>query len=486
MRIPGLNQMLAPKRLLESAVAWSWAFNALRLASGLVILPLVLQKLSAADLGMYYVLLSIIALAPIIDFGFGPTIGRFVSYAMGGAQSIQAHGLPETGSSGKPNYPLLWRLLFATRLLYRYMAIILLVVLGAWGTYAVELRIDETSSPFITRLAWITALGATLFEIYSSCWGVYLRGLNQVTISARIGVIAMFVRIAIAAALLLAGAGLLSLPLAGFVSSLIHRRLARARCLELLRVEPQPAPDHTDINDHFRLLWPNSWRLGVQLMSGYLTVNANTLICTHKFGLEATGRYGLSVQLMGIAMGMAAVWVSTRWPLIGQYQARRQFALLQAALRPRVWLQNATYLALATTVVLAGPALMDLFGKDKELLPVALLLLLAGNSFLELQFTTWGTLISTQNRLPYLWPTVATNVLSLTLTLVLVHATSLGLGALVLGPLIAGSLFNYWYWPPYAARSIGTTLFRFLFTGPLPNDSHGSATANAPTPKAKS
>jgi len=58
-----------------------------------------------------------------------------------------------------------------------------------------------------------------------------------------------------------------------------------------------------------------------------------------------------------------------------------------------------------------------------------------------MQFVTWSTLIATGNRLTYLWPTVATNILSLVLSLALVHFTSLGLGALVLGPLLAGLIF---------------------------------------------
>ena len=68
-------------RLCNSTVLWSWVFNGFRLATGLLLLPLVLRKLSAEELGMYYVLLSQVALAPVIDFGFSPTIMRFVSYA---------------------------------------------------------------------------------------------------------------------------------------------------------------------------------------------------------------------------------------------------------------------------------------------------------------------------------------------------------------------------------------------------------------------
>ena len=59
------------KRVHQSAVGWSWVLNALRLASGFILLPLVLTKLGKPELGMYYVLLSLSALVPLVDFGFG-------------------------------------------------------------------------------------------------------------------------------------------------------------------------------------------------------------------------------------------------------------------------------------------------------------------------------------------------------------------------------------------------------------------------------
>ena len=67
-----------------------------------------------------------VALVPLVDFGFGPTIGRFVSYAMGGAETIQAQGLPLPGKSHAPNYKLVWKLLSASRILYRYLTLALL------------------------------------------------------------------------------------------------------------------------------------------------------------------------------------------------------------------------------------------------------------------------------------------------------------------------------------------------------------------------
>jgi Na+-driven multidrug efflux pump len=468
-RWPVPSDLSQPKALLnrlhKSAVVWSWIFNAVRLVSGIILLPLVLRELSPADLGMYYVLLSLVALAPLIDFGFGPTIGRFIGYAMGGAKTLHAQGVFKSAESeSSPNYALLWQLLLTTRVLYRYIAIGVFIIMGIWGTYVVEMRIDETSSEFITRVAWGITLVATVFDIYWNWWNTCLVGMNEVRSAARIGLFAMLIRLVVASALLLSGAGLLSVPIGSLVGSAIYRGLARRRCLALLK--DQPRPEKIDIKENLRVLWPNSWRLGVQFMSGYLTINANTAICLAAFGLAANARYGLSVQLMNIAAEMAAVWTYTRWPLIAQYQSRHEHLSIQRALWPRFWLQSITFLILAGGIVFCGPTLLQWLGSGKEMLPATWLQVLMLYTFLNMQFVMWGTLIATGNRLSYLWPTVATNVLSLALSLTLVHYTTLGLGALVLGPLVAGIIFNYWYWPLFAARGMGTTLLRFIFLGP--------------------
>ncbi len=457
------------RRLRGSAVVWSWGANGLRLASGLLLLPLVLNKLPAADLGMYYVLLSLSALVPLVDFGFGPTIGRFVSYAMGGAKAIQAQGLPQPGPSTSPNYRLLWELLFTTRKLYRLLTLVLVIVLGAWGTYMVELRINETSSPLFTRLAWVATLVSAIFDIYASWWLIYLRSLNEVLPAARIALVGILVRVVIAAALLLCGFGLLSLPIGTLFGSVLQRLAARWLCLRLLPADLAPAS--VDTKKHLRVIWPNTWRVGIQFLSSYLTTNANTAICLSVLGLVANGKYGLSLQLVGIVSGMATVWLSVKWPIIGQHYARHDLPAVQHVLWSRMWLQYLTFLAGAAGLLLVGPFLLQHFGSGKQMLSVPWMGLLLLNAFLEMQFILWGTLLFTENRMDYLWPTVGTNVASLGLSLILVHFTSLGLGALVLGPLLAGVVFNYWYWPAYTARRLGTTLLRFMAAGPAPKKS---------------
>lgn len=167
---PPLGAAVILGRLWNSTVIWSWGFNTLRLATGLILLPLVLSKFSATDYGMYIVFLTLVRFVPIIDFGFAPTIGRFVSYAYGGAETLQARGVQKSSETGSPNYALLWNLLYTTRRLYRYMTLIILVILGTWGTFTAESNIHETTSVLVTRLAWLTTLAATLLDIYWNWW----------------------------------------------------------------------------------------------------------------------------------------------------------------------------------------------------------------------------------------------------------------------------------------------------------------------------
>ena len=97
--------------------------------------------------------------------------------------------------------------------------------------------------------------------------------------------------------------------------------------------------------------------------------------------------------------------------------------------------------------------------------------------FAELHVSFWASLISTENRIPFLWPALATSLLGLGLSLLLIHFTSFGIGALVLAPLLAGSLFNYWYWPLAGARTLDTRLFRFLCGRPPLSSARQTSTA---------
>jgi O-antigen/teichoic acid export membrane protein len=448
-------------RLHRSAVVWSWVFNFLRLSAGLLILPLLLKKLSDEDLGMYYVFLRLIALVPLIDFGFSVSIGRNVSYAMGGASKLHAQGLSSQEAGDGPNSDLLWQLLTTSRNLYALLSLAAFLLLGAGGSWMVGASVGQTLNPTLTWIAWGVSLLAATSQLYAGWWNTFLRGADKVVLAARYAVLGYAIQIGIACVLLMVGGGLLSLPSGMLVGTVIQRGLSRRACLRMLGNRPS-VQDRQQTWQLMKTLWPNSWRIGVQYLGNYLGNSIPPLVFASQFGLAVFAPYGVSFQILTICSGAAMVWMQVKWPQVGQLRARQDLPALRRLLWPRFWLQNTTFLFLAAAAILVGPLLLEWIGGGKELLPRFWLVMLATTAFLELQFTFWGTLLSTENRVPYLLAAVVTQIVALLLFLLMSQVLGLDYAALVLAPLVAGLIFNYWFWALAGAQSAGTTLTRFL------------------------
>ena len=69
-------------------IIWNYTANILNIGVSIVVLPLILKMLSAEEVGLWYVFLSISSLALLIDFGFSATLMRHISYAVSGASEI--------------------------------------------------------------------------------------------------------------------------------------------------------------------------------------------------------------------------------------------------------------------------------------------------------------------------------------------------------------------------------------------------------------
>jgi len=227
--------------------------------------------------------------------------------------------------------------------------------------------------------------------------------------------------------------------------------------------ESSPGLERAELFGMLRMLWPNSWRVGLQLLSTYITALIVMLICKAKFGLGGAGQYGFSLNIAALIQAMASVWVAVKWPTIGQLRSRQDISGIRRLFWGRIWLETGTFIILGVAAVILTPILLKIGGINKEVLPPPWFMVLLFNSFLETQMIIWGTFLTTENKVPTLWPIVITNAVSLTLVWLLLEQTDLDFGAFALAPLIAGSLFNYWFWPRQGARNVRSTWFRYMF-----------------------
>jgi O-antigen/teichoic acid export membrane protein len=83
-------------RVWNTAVFWTWMFNGLRLANGVLLIIFLNKLLSPTDLGLYSLFFQFTGFMISFDQTFAVTVARFVGYALSGVKKIQGLGLADT------------------------------------------------------------------------------------------------------------------------------------------------------------------------------------------------------------------------------------------------------------------------------------------------------------------------------------------------------------------------------------------------------
>ena len=120
-------------KVSKSDVIWSYAAQFFNLATGLITLPLILKMLSAEEVGLNYILISLASIIALFDMGFSGQFARFITYIFSGAQELQKDGM-STNKSDVVNQHLLATTILTAKKIYKYIAFIALVSLVSLGT----------------------------------------------------------------------------------------------------------------------------------------------------------------------------------------------------------------------------------------------------------------------------------------------------------------------------------------------------------------
>ena len=453
-------------RVWNTAMFWTWMFNGLRFASGVLLLPLLWRMLPESELDMYSLFIVLSGFAYSLDAMFSATISRYVGYALRGVTELQAQGVSTVEvEDARVNTTLLGELLGTSRSLYASLSLALFVLLGIFGTLMLFPIFAATPSPNVTRAAWAVTLVASCLELYTGYLLVFLRGLNKVVLSARLSTAVYGTKLLVSVLLLLAGLGLLAVPVAALLTAVGQRWLARK--FTLANLPNGVMETRHNYRNHLRSIWPNTWRLGAILLSINLVMSAFGKISTLQWGLGQFYPYYFSFQIIyGICTNMAGVWTHVKWPIVCQLRATGDSQGVQKLVWPRLWLQLLTFGVLALAAITIGPPVLKWVSPEKELLPRFWLSLMALYALLEMHYIFWATVISTENRVPSFWAVLATNLATVMVAYALVKLTGLGLGSFIVAPLACGLALNYWLWPKLGARSIGITWWRFMVAWP--------------------
>lgn len=446
-------------RVSRSAISWSLIATALRFGSALFLLPLILWRIPSDELGLWYVFISLGALAALMDLGFAHASTRSAGYLWAGARALLPFGIDlaepvvETDTTGRaihrePNLPMLSNLVASLRVYYLAAAGLLFLLLAAAGGAWIWHQSAGLAKAQSIRLAFLVYAAGVSLGFANSFWSSLLAGTNAVKEGQQIAAACLLVNLCLAVAGLLAGWGIWALVLGAFVAGLAERLIGRTVFQRLVSV-----PTGKFDGSVLRGLWPNAWRTAAVGFGAFLILQANILICSAFLDLRTTASYGLSLQAVTLLVGFSSIWVRVKLPTINYLRAQGMVERIPAIFRPRIVLALLTFGAGAVVLLVFGRVLLARLNAQTQLLPTALLFVLLLIQLLEMHNSLYGELVYSENVNPFVRPALISGGAIIILSVLL--TPRFGVWGILLASGLVQLCYNNWWPVVRAIRGLG-------------------------------
>jgi len=450
-----------------SDIHWGFLAQGLNVATGLLLLPMILRYLPPEEVGLWFVFMSLAGLAQLLELGFLPTITRNVAYLYAGAQKLNAYGYEPTTEHVHLNIELLQQLFMAAREIYLVVSLSTLAFLAVIGTTYISMLLTHSMPQFQIIFAWIAFALGYVINFYYGYFNGFLQGRGDVKASNQIIVANRVVLIVLASLLLAEGWGLLGVGFASLISSVIGRGLA-ARIFwsgggaETFSLKVAKVIKN---NSLISILWPNAKKLGWVYLGSFLITRANVLIASSFLGLAATASYGLTFQILTTFTSLSAVVFNLNMPHFSGDQIRGRHENILEKFGKSLATGWLVYLVCTVILFLFGNTLLALIGSRTHLLEANLLFLFVIIMFLEMNHSLCAGYLTTFNEIPFVRAALVSGICIVSISVLTVSVFHFEIWGLLLSQGVVQVFYNNWMWPMEAARKLNHSFAYVLASG---------------------
>lgn len=452
-------------KLSKKDVIWGYFAQFFSIASGVLVLPLILHLLSPEEIGMNYLMLTVGSLVSLFDFGFGPQFGRNITYIFSGAQELKKEGIHNNEEGEKQiNYRLLATMIYTARFVYRRLSLIVLLVLLSFGTWYIYKVTNGFTNVHHSLFIWIIYSISTFFNIYYTYYASLLIGKGMIMESKKAMVYSRIVYILINVSLLLFNVGLLSIAIANLLAPFVERFISQRYFFtnELKSKLGQYVITKKEKLDLFNIVWHNARKLGLVFIGAYAITRFAMFLGGLYLSLSDIASYGLMVQLVGIISGIASTLFMINNPRFAELNIKGNIYDLKKEFAFAMGIFYLLFLIGGIFLVLAVPELLVLI-KAKAILPVSsILILYLIIMLLETNHSFFATMIVIGNSVPFMWVSLITGGFIALGSYLSLSFTNYGLLGLVLVQGIVQLAYNNWKWPFVILNKYKISLFAFL------------------------
>lgn len=448
-------------------VLWSYIAQGFKLASGIVILPVILRMLSTEEIALNYLLASLGAIVALLDFGFSPQFGRNFTYVFCGAQELQKEGLIVVSGAEKINYTLLVTIIQAAKYVYIRIAVLVVLLLATLGSWYIYYVTDGLTSVNHVVLIWGITILSSFFNFYYGYFDALLTGRGLIMEAKKAVVFSKLVYIMLAVCFLYLDLGLLGVSLAGLISAFVYRGISYFYFYDKAFSE-RIAGIRIDLSKRkelFATIWPNARKLGLVFLSAYAVNNFSMFLAGLYLAPADIASYGILMQLAGIILTVSSTLFLSLNPRFSALRTsgdqRRLFGLFAFSMN----IYYVLFTLAALFLIFCGPAVLQLIGSNVVLPSATIMIAYCSIIFLEGNHSNFATLIVTNNQVPFLKSAVIAGLFVAAGDYVVLAFTKQGLLGLILVQGIAQLCYANWKWPLVICREGNFNFINFIRMG---------------------
>jgi len=430
-------------------VTWNYAATFLKIASSVLLFPLILKMMPSEMVGIWTILITVSSFAGLLDFGFSPSFARNITYIFSGVKVLKTTGFEHVEDENfSIDYGLLKGSIRAMRWFYLRVAIVLFLFLITLGTYYISTILKTyKGDPKEVYIAWGILCLISTYNLFTLYFEALLQGKGLVKRSKQIIIIGQSVYLVIASILILKGNGLIAIVTAQASSVIIVRWLSYRTFFTIeikQKLQNAIARSRAEV---LKAIYPNALKIGLTSFSGFLVQKSSIIIGALYLPLKAIASYGITMQLIALIAGFAGIYTVTYQPKIANLRIYHNIPAIKKLYLEGQVIIFSTYLIIGLALIICGNWALNLIGSQTQLLVQKLILLAVIISFLETNHGIAGLILLTKNEVPFFKAALLSGAATVFLLILLFSLFNHGLWIMIIAPGIAQGVYQNWKWP---------------------------------------
>lgn len=220
-----------------------------------------------------------------------------------------------------------------------------------------------------------------------------------------------------------------------------------------------------EIHELFLIVWHNAKKMGLVFVSTFAINKTGMFLAGVFLTLEEVGSYGLLIQLVGFMCSLSLVYFTISEPMISSLRASTKDDSAFRKFSATMIIFYSMYILGTIIMVCLMPSLLELIHTNTKLPSASVILLFCVVYGLEQHHSCFGTFIVTDNKVPFVKPSIVAGFMILLLSFCSLKFTSLGIVGLIIIQGVCQLVYNNWKWPCVVLSQYKCSFINYLSIG---------------------